>query len=71
MSGGILYASDAVGNERIVVVHTFEKQSHEPIVYVASPVVGGPNDAQAQKFLEFLTGPAGRAILREFGFEGT
>ncbi len=71
MDGGILYATDVTGNERLTLLHTFAPNTHAPIVYVAAPVRDSRHAARAAGFLEYLSGPAGRAVLRELGFGGT
>ena len=42
---------------------------HDPIRQVGAAVAGRPNIASARRFLEFLTGPQGREILRKFGLQ--
>jgi molybdate transport system substrate-binding protein len=41
---------------------------HQPIVQKAGIVAGTKNREAAATFLKFLTGPAGQAVLRSFGF---
>lgn len=43
--------------------------SHQPIRQVGAVVAGTRNPEAAAAFLRFLSGPAGREILRRFGFE--
>ncbi|MBV9157245.1 MAG: molybdate ABC transporter substrate-binding protein [Acidobacteriaceae bacterium] len=41
---------------------------HQPIIQKAGIVSASPNQAEAQKFLDFLLSPAGQAIFAKFGF---
>jgi molybdate transport system substrate-binding protein len=63
---GIVYATDARGNDRVRVVDTFSASSHERITYPAAAMANA--GAAAQTFVRFLAGDAARAIFDHAGF---
>ena len=64
---GIVYATDARPEPRVVVVARFAPGSHPRIVYPAARVAAS-SDPGADAFLAWLRGPEARATLRRFGF---
>lgn len=64
---GVVYATDAVAEDRVSVVATFPEDSHPPIVYPVARLAGPENPA-ADRFLAFLQGPAARAAFERQGF---
>lgn len=66
---GIVYATDARVDARVVVVARFDPASHAPIVYPVARVATSPGD-RADRFLAWLRGPGARAILRRHGLGG-
>jgi molybdate transport system substrate-binding protein len=64
---GIVYATDARGNDKVRVLDTFPAGTHEPITYPAAATARG--GAQAAAFVRFLHGEEGRAIFRRYGFQ--
>ncbi len=63
---GIVYATDAAAEPKVRVVATFPAHSHAPITYpVAVTSVAKPG---AQAYVDFLRGPAARAIFEKAGF---
>ena len=64
---GIVYASDAVSDDKVAVVGTFPEDSHTPIVYPAA-VVASSKVPQAQAFLDDLSSDASGAIFAAQGF---
>jgi molybdate transport system substrate-binding protein len=63
---GIVYATDARAEPRVMVAGTFPADAHPPIVYPAALVKGA--QAGAQRFLDFLGSDAARAIFVHNGF---
>ena len=63
---GIVYRTDAIGEDRVHIVGTFPENSHAPIVYPAALT----RDAKpaARNFLGFLSGPQARAVFEKYGF---
>ena len=64
---GIVYATDALAEDRVAVAGVFPEDSHPPIHYtVAVPAASA--HPQAGAFLEFLWTPAARAVFVARGF---
>jgi molybdate transport system substrate-binding protein len=63
---GIVYATDARAEPRVMVAGTFPADSHPPIVYPAALVKGARPDAA--RFVAFLGSDAARAIFLRQGF---
>lgn len=68
VDAGIVYRTDAMA-ARVRVVATVPAKEHAylDIVYPAA-VIAGPSAAEATRFLEFLKGPAARAVFDKHGF---
>lgn len=64
---GIVYASDAVGDDKVTVVGTFPQDSHTPIVYPAAVMVASTT-REAQAFLDDLSSDAAAAVFTAQGF---
>ena len=64
---GIVYATDALLVPDIRVVAEVPASQHEPIVYPAALIMGRKSSLAA-RFLDFLTGPEGRAAFARAGF---
>ena len=64
---GIVYASDAVGDDKVAVVGTFPQDSHKPIVYPAA-VMTTSTAPEAQAFLDDLFSDAAVSIFTAQGF---
>lgn len=65
---GIVYRTDARAEPRVKVAFAFPAGSHPPIVYPAAPVRGAARADAARRFVRFLAGPAGQAVLARHGF---
>ncbi len=63
---GIVYLTDAQAEKRVRVVGVFGEDTHPPILYPAA--VTARAQPWAQKYLEFLSGPAARATFQRYGF---
>ena len=64
---GIVYATDALAEDRVAVAGVFPEDSHPPIHYtVAVPAASA--HPQAGALLEFLWTPAARAVFEARGF---
>ena len=64
---GIVYATDAVGDDNVTVVGTFPADSHKPIVYPAALLTGAA-DAADRAFFDALSSDAGDARFAAQGF---
>jgi molybdate transport system substrate-binding protein len=65
---GVVYATDARAEPKVRVIATFPESSHAPIVYPAAVVRASKKGRDAERFLSFLAGRDGQAILRRRGF---
>jgi molybdate transport system substrate-binding protein len=63
---GIVYLTDAQAEKRVRVVGVFPEDTHPPILYPAAAMAHA--QPHAQQYLEFLSGPAARAIFQRYGF---
>ena len=64
---GIVYATDALAEDRVTVAGVFPEDSHPPIHYTVA-VPAASTHPQAGAFLEFLWTPAARAVFEARGF---
>lgn len=71
VQGAFVYASDARASDKVKVALQVPDATHDPIVYVGGVVAGSPRAAEAGRFLAFLTGSPGKAILHRYGLGGT
>lgn len=64
---GIVYASDAVGDDKVAVVGTFPADSHTPILYPAA-VIAASTAPEAQAFLDDLSSDEAAFVFTAQGF---
>ncbi|MEJ8573935.1 molybdate ABC transporter substrate-binding protein [Microbaculum marinum] len=64
---GIVYATDAAATDKVKVVGTFPRTSHEPITY-AFALIKGAESPEVQALYAFLTGPQAIAVFARYGF---
>lgn len=64
---GIVYATDAMAEERVTIVGTFPENSHPAIVYPVADLANRDTPAEAE-FLAYLRGPQARAAFERQGF---
>ncbi|NLX12653.1 MAG: molybdate ABC transporter permease subunit [Phycisphaerales bacterium] len=65
-SVGIVYASNAIGNNRVRIAAMIPSSTHSPIVYPAALGCNAP--ASARDFLQFLDTPNTRITFQQHGF---
>ena len=68
VDAGIVYRTDATTSD-VRVIATMTRKDH-PYLDIAYPVavIVGPSEKEARRFLEFLKGPAARAVFDRRGF---
>jgi molybdate transport system substrate-binding protein len=68
VDAGIVYRTDAMASSVRVVAQVSSKE--HPYLDIAYPVavIKGPAEVEARRFLEFLKGPAARAVFEKRGF---
>lgn len=64
---GIVYATDASAEPRVVVKTAFPADSHPPILYPAA-VTSGATHPQAQAFLDYLQSALADDVFKRHGF---
>ena len=64
---GIVYETDAKVDPKVRIVAVFPEDSHKPIVYPVA-VVKASKNADAAKFVTFLSTPAAKDIFVKYGF---
>jgi molybdate transport system substrate-binding protein len=64
---GIVYATDAVAEDRVTVIGTFPADSHPPILYPAAGIAGREGAGQSA-LLDYLHGTEARAAFERQGF---
>ena len=65
---GIVYRTDAATSARVRVLFDLPQVEGQPISYSAARIAGGARPETARRFLDYLTGPAARAIAAQHGF---
>lgn len=66
---GFVYATDARGEKRVVVIQEIPPAAHQAILYPAA-VIDAAGDAKlAGQFVKFLQKPENIRVFREYGFE--
>jgi molybdate transport system substrate-binding protein len=63
---GIVYLTDARAEKRVRIVDAFPAGTHTPILYAAGATAHA--QAETERYLKFLDGPAARAIFSRYGF---
>ncbi|WP_060208478.1 molybdate ABC transporter substrate-binding protein [Sporosarcina koreensis] len=66
---GIVYSTDALVSDKVVVVAEADPAWHTPIVYPGAVVLDSKHPGTAQDFLDFVTGDEGKEILQKYGFK--
>ncbi|HKV04710.1 MAG TPA: molybdate ABC transporter substrate-binding protein [Candidatus Acidoferrales bacterium] len=68
VDAGFVYSTDALSSAKVRVVAQAPGNSHAPVIYPAAVVKATKNASAARAFLDFLSGPRGRAIFQKYGF---
>lgn len=66
---GIVYASDVVADPSVHVLFDVPPSLYPPIVYPAAVIAQAPAAADAQRLLNYLTGPKAQAAFQNAGFK--
>ena len=69
VDAGIVYRTDAMASKSVRVIARVSPKEH-PYLDISYPaaIIAGRSEAEARKFLEFLKGPAARAVFERRGF---
>lgn len=68
VDAGIVYRTDSASSKKVKVVATAPEGSLRPIAYPIAVIANSRSPSEARKFVDFVAGPEGQAILAEFGF---
>jgi molybdate transport system substrate-binding protein len=69
VDAGIMFATDALaGGDDVTVVEVSDPAWHSEIAYVTAVVSASEAKTLGEAFIDFTTGPEGRAILERYGF---
>jgi molybdate transport system substrate-binding protein len=69
VDAGIMFATDALaGDTDVTVVEISDPAWHSEIAYVTAVVSASEAKTLGEAFIDFTTGPEGRAILQRYGF---
>ncbi len=69
VDAGLVYATDAATENRVVVDLTLPAETHQPIVYPIAIIRSSKNPQKAWEYLKFLQSPGSAQVFREYGFE--
>ncbi|MFC4077602.1 molybdate ABC transporter substrate-binding protein [Salinithrix halophila] len=70
VDAGLVYRTDAKGEERVKAVSKAPRGSHPPIRYPGAVLKGSDNVKQASSFYRWLKGDEAVAVWRKHGFRG-
>jgi molybdate transport system permease protein len=68
VDAGVVYRTDALSEQEVVLAFSFPTESYRPIRYPAGVLVTSSRPGLAGAFLDFSAGPAGREIFSRAGF---
>ena len=68
VDAGVVYRTDAMSASVRVIAHISRAQHPYLDITYPAAVIAGPSEAEARRFLEFLKGPAARAVFDRRGF---
>ncbi len=66
---GIVYATDALVDDQVRVVHTFDPQLHDEIVYMLVLLKDAAEPEAARRYYDFLQTPPALTVFQRYGFE--
>jgi len=66
---GVVYYSEALTSNKVVIKNFLPEQLHEPIIFYAAICVKSKKKITSQKFLDFLSSDKSKEIFIKFGFE--
>lgn len=69
VQAGIVYKTDALSSDKVRIVQTAEKSSHDAIIYPSGVVASTTMPEDAHVFLDYLAGENVQQIWQQYGFE--
>lgn len=67
VDAGIVYRSDA--GAQVTLIDTYPDSTHDPIVFPGAVPKDAEDVKRGQRFLDYLSGPAGLRLAARYGFE--
>lgn len=65
---GIVYRTDAMTSNRVVIVATAPEDSHSPVIYPVAVTRNSKNPSAAEDFVKFLLDARASGVFRKYGF---
>jgi molybdate transport system substrate-binding protein len=65
---GIVFSTVAATSNKVKVIATAPKDSHDPIVFPGVILTNSKHHDAAQEFLNYLTSPSGMKVFQKYGF---
>jgi molybdate transport system substrate-binding protein len=69
VDAGIVYKTDALMSQKIKMVTTADKKTHDPIIYPVGIIKDSKHTKEARSFYKFLQGEQAMKILEKYGFK--
>lgn len=69
VQAGIVYKSDAAGNDKVKVKAFAPEGSHQPIIYPAAIIANSQQQKAAEDFLNYLAGSECAPVFEKYGFK--
>jgi molybdate transport system permease protein len=68
VDAGVVYRTDALSEEDVVLAFAFPTESYRPVRYPVGVLATSSHPALASEFLDFSSGPRGREVFARAGF---
>ncbi len=68
VDAGIVYATDALTDENVVVTAEAPEGSHAPVIYPAAVISSTKQEQAAREFLDYLAGEEAKGVFEAYGF---
>ena len=68
VDAGVVYRTDALSEEDVVLAFAFPTESYRPVRYPAGVLATSSHPTLAREFLDFSSGPGGREVFARAGF---
>jgi molybdate transport system substrate-binding protein len=69
VDAGIVFSTVAATSNKVTIIATAPKNSHEPIVFPGVLLTNSKHHEVAQDFLNYLTSPAAMKVFQKYGFQ--
>ncbi|MDQ0220681.1 molybdate transport system substrate-binding protein [Peribacillus cavernae] len=68
VNAGIVYKTDALISDKVKIVATADKSTHDPIIYPVGVIKDTKHSEEATEFYEYLQGKEALDLLKQYGF---